>query len=114
MPRDFRNLRSSIIKREREIATHLERLKREAQSDISRHADVLDQATQSYDMHLLNEQRDRANRELRLLDAALSRIESGTYGSCVLCGEPIPDARLEAIPWARYCMDCQRQQERAS
>src|SRR5450759_2625741 len=105
MPRDFKNLRDSITKRRSEVATQLERLKREAQTGGTRHADVFDQAAHSYDVHILNEQRERAQRELRLLDVALSRIESGTFGSCVLCGGTIPEARLKAIPWARYCME---------
>jgi len=40
------------------------------------------------------------------IDDALGRIENGTYGICEINGEPIPKARLEAIPWARYCIKC--------
>ena len=47
----------------------------------------------------------------RLLDDALRRIDSGDYGECVMCGKDIAMARLEAIPWARYCVDCQEMQE---
>src|SRR5438445_2737327 len=36
--------------------------------------------------------------------AALKRIEDGTYGRCVVCGQPIPEKRLEAIPWAARCV----------
>ena len=38
------------------------------------------------------------------IDAALKRIENGTYGRCVVCGQPIPEKRLEAIPWAARCV----------
>jgi DnaK suppressor protein len=38
------------------------------------------------------------------VQAALKRIEDGTYGRCVVCGEPIPEKRLEAIPWASRCV----------
>ncbi len=44
---------------------------------------------------------------LRLIDAALDRIETGHYGVCLSCEEPIPDRRLSAIPWANYCVVCQ-------
>jgi len=44
---------------------------------------------------------------LRLIDAALDRIETGHYGVCLSCEEPIPDRRLNAIPWANYCVVCQ-------
>ncbi len=49
---------------------------------------------------------------LRLIDEALERIEEGTYGACVHCGGPIQKARLEAIPWARHCIECQELQDR--
>lgn len=49
---------------------------------------------------------------LKLFDEALARIETGDYGECVRCGEPVQDKRLEAIPWARHCLRCQDMQER--
>jgi len=45
------------------------------------------------------------------IDAALQRIEDGTYGTCVNCGGEIPVARLEAQPWASLCIDCKRRAE---
>ena len=41
---------------------------------------------------------------------ALARIENGTYGICINCGQPIPDKRLEAIPWASLCVTCEQEQ----
>ena len=52
--------------------------------------------------------RDRSDHQLILVDEALARIEDGTFGICVRCGEPIPPERLEALPWAARCIDCQR------
>jgi DnaK suppressor protein len=40
------------------------------------------------------------------IDRALRKLESGSYGVCDLCGETIPDGRLEAIPWTSWCKDC--------
>ena len=45
------------------------------------------------------------------VNAALKRIEDGTYGLCVVCGQPIPEKRLEAIPWAARCVKDQEQLE---
>ena len=45
------------------------------------------------------------------VNAALKRIEDGTYGLCVVCGQPIPEKRLEAIPWASRCVKDQAQLE---
>ena len=42
---------------------------------------------------------------------ALERIDQGTYGLCLNCGQPIPEKRLEAIPWAAYDVKCQAQLE---
>jgi RNA polymerase-binding transcription factor DksA len=46
--------------------------------------------------------------ELKRIDAALSRIENGTYGTCLKCEEPISDARLAAVPDAALCKRCAR------
>jgi DnaK suppressor protein len=40
------------------------------------------------------------------IDEALDRIEAGTYGRCVSCGNPIPGERLDAVPWAALCVPC--------
>lgn len=44
--------------------------------------------------------------ELRQIDAAISRIHSGTYGECAKCGEPIASARLDALPATPFCATC--------
>ena len=55
---------------------------------------------------------DRAQRQLDLVQAALARLDRGGYGACQRCGRPIDPARLEAIPWAAFCIDCQRIESR--
>ena len=50
--------------------------------------------------------------ELRDIEDALRRLEQGSYGTCEQCGKPIGDERLEAKPWARYCIVHQSQLER--
>ena len=51
--------------------------------------------------------RDRAAQQLELVDAALARLADGTFGTCLRCGKAIAPARLEALPWAAHCIDCQ-------
>ena len=51
--------------------------------------------------------RDRAIQQLELVDAALQRLDAGTFGTCQRCGQPIAEARLEALPWAAHCIGCQ-------
>lgn len=55
---------------------------------------------------MANAGRERAALELRRIDAALARLEAGTYGACVDCEEPIQAARLEAQPAATLCLHC--------
>ncbi len=52
--------------------------------------------------------RDRAQQQLALVDAALVRLDAGTFGRCLRCGKPIAPERLEALPWAEHCIDCAR------
>ena len=44
--------------------------------------------------------------QIRLVDKALVRLDEGRYGTCEVCGKPIPEARLEVIPWAETCVTC--------
>jgi DnaK suppressor protein len=48
----------------------------------------------------------QAQRHLQEIEAALERVEDGSYGLCERCGDPIPEARLEARPVARTCVGC--------
>jgi RNA polymerase-binding protein DksA len=50
---------------------------------------------------------------LAAIDEALKRIEEGSFGTCARCGNPIAEARLEAMPYATKCIDCKRLEERA-
>jgi DnaK suppressor protein len=45
--------------------------------------------------------------QLRMIEEALDRLNSGDFGTCLACEEPIPAKRLKALPWARYCVTCQ-------
>jgi RNA polymerase-binding protein DksA len=52
--------------------------------------------------------RERAELHLQAVDAALARLDEGTYGTCARCGRPIAAERLDALPWAAHCIDCQQ------
>jgi RNA polymerase-binding transcription factor DksA len=67
-----------------------------------------DTATALYDRELDEGLEEGAKETLVEIDAALQRNEAGTYGICEGCGKPIDAARLNAIPWARLCIDDQR------
>jgi YteA family regulatory protein len=73
---------------------------------------LADTATDTYDRELDYTLEENAEHVLAEIDAALQRIEEGTYGICTNCGKQIPEERLEALPWATLCIDCQRLRER--
>jgi len=73
--------------------------------------DVADKAANSYTKEFLFHQSDDNRRILQLVEDALVRIKSGEYGLCVACQEEVQHKRLEAVPWARHCIDCQEKQE---
>ena len=52
--------------------------------------------------------RDRARIQLEQVEAALARLDKGTFGACTNCGKQIPAERLEAIPWTPFDIDCAR------
>lgn len=49
---------------------------------------------------------ERERQELNEIEAALARVRAGEYGLCQSCGNPIREARLQALPWARLCIRC--------
>ena len=64
-------------------------------------------ATQVFEQQRDLALRDRASQQLELVEAALARLEAGTFGSCLRCGKPVAPARIEALPWAAHCIGCQ-------
>jgi DnaK suppressor protein len=70
--------------------------------------DLGDQANTAYTREFFFELGNGDRRLLREVVAALAKIEDGTFGSCERCGEPIAEKRLDALPFARYCITCQR------
>ncbi len=80
--------------------------------DLEATQDPADMAANAYTKELLISMSANDRRLLDLIDEALQRVESGDYGECVNCGEPVQEKRLDAVPWARYCLRCQDLQER--
>lgn len=73
--------------------------------------DLGDQATTAYTREFLFELSSGDRRLLRDVLTALRKLDEGGFGECERCGEEIAEKRLEALPFARYCIDCQRRVE---
>lgn len=82
---------------------------REKEPDIQ---DVADMAVESYTKEFLFGKSSGDRYILLLIEEALDRIKDKSYGFCVNCEDPIEPKRLEAVPWARHCIQCQTLQEK--
>jgi RNA polymerase-binding transcription factor DksA len=103
---------------------NLLQLRDELLSQAGKLAKEATEGTPSYSMHMADAGTDSFDRDFALsmlssdqdalyeVEQAIKRIENGTYGRCELTGRVIPKRRLEAIPWARFSAEAQRQLER--
>ncbi|HPE89792.1 MAG TPA: TraR/DksA family transcriptional regulator [Spirochaetia bacterium] len=74
--------------------------------------DFADVASDDVDRKMIEALGSQDLKRLRSIEAALVRIQQGRYGSCMKCSKRIPQERLEALPYAVLCIDCQKSEER--
>lgn len=74
--------------------------------------DIADRAASSYTKEFLFSQSNNDRQLLAMVETALLRIREGEFGECVSCGNEINAKRLEAVPWTRYCIECQEKLEK--
>jgi DnaK suppressor protein len=74
--------------------------------------DIADKAVSSYTREFLYSLNDSERNTIQQIDQALARIDEGTYGFCLNCGNAMNEKRLTAIPWSRHCVDCQELEEK--
>ncbi|MDR2110707.1 MAG: TraR/DksA family transcriptional regulator [Spirochaetaceae bacterium] len=74
--------------------------------------DLADIASDDIDRKMIEALGAQDLKRLKLIDAALTRIQQGKYGLCMKCGKRIPQDRLEAIPYALMCIECKTAEER--
>ena len=79
--------------------------------ESTRKGDWIDQSSEDNDIYINIRLRQTDSKVIRAIDEALARIEDGTFGNCTSCRQPIPPARLQAVPWARVCVKCKEKQE---
>jgi len=82
------------------------------ESDDGGTQDLADKAATSYTKEFLYSLSNNERGVLQQVEDALARIEEGEFGTCEECGEPIQKKRLDAVPWARFCLACQEAMDR--
>jgi DnaK suppressor protein len=108
------NLRRRYEEVWKDIRRELDKHSEQKYSDLVQGAgDPEDAATADVLIHLNLSEIDRDTQELMSLQDALARLKRGEYGFCQRCGEAIAPKRLEALPHATLCIDCQTAIERA-
>lgn len=75
--------------------------------DDSETPDPVDLAVRNYSKNVMLAVSENESRQLALIDQAIERVDDQEYGECQNCGKDVHPKRLSAIPWARYCLDCQ-------
>ena len=75
--------------------------------DDSETPDPVDLAVRNYSKNVMLAVSENDSRQIILINEALERIDDDEYGSCQNCEKEINPKRLDAIPWARYCLNCQ-------
>src|SRR5436190_15501402 len=112
----YNELKTMLENRRRELVTEVQGRIRDVRADGNRERDVLDQGESSevdiqedIEFALIQMKSETLNK----IDAALRRLEDGSYGDCFECGEEISEARLRALPFAVRCKDCEEARESA-
>jgi RNA polymerase-binding protein DksA len=98
--------KTRLEKQRADILAELAELKSHQHSTIGYSNHQADDGTAAFDQAADLAIRGNAERLLREVEAALGRIENGTYGACCRCSASIDPARLKAIPYTPYCMEC--------
>ena len=112
---NIQRFKQRLQDKERELQSDIARLEGEARdSGEAEVRDSIDDATTSQGASEALQEESLASQTLIQVQDALKRIEAGTYGKCTRCGRQIEAARLEAVPWAAYCLEDQEKQDRAA
>ena len=97
-------IRQALEDKKQELTKRLERIHANLRRGYE--ADSKERAKQLEDSEVVDALGNEAREELRKISAALLRLDSGDYGTCVECGLPIKEGRLKVHPYANECIDC--------
>ncbi|OFW39661.1 MAG: hypothetical protein A3J29_17495 [Acidobacteria bacterium RIFCSPLOWO2_12_FULL_67_14b] len=105
--------KDALLKKRAELVetAGLKPLQDSMEHNNGRQGDMADQASGNNEVHIQLRLKQTDAKILQAIDEALMRIEKGVFGLCRDCGEPIAEARLNAIPWTRVCITCKEKQK---
>jgi DnaK suppressor protein len=107
----IQRLKMMLEMRQRELRLSIEHQRQSARrAEVE--PDAVDQAVSSNEKESLLQRSNREKGLLLQVESALGRIRDGSFGQCHSCGNEIAGVRLEAVPWTRYCIECQENFER--
>jgi DnaK suppressor protein len=114
VPQDrYQDLRERLQKQRDEILNmYKQDLRAGQESADDGTEDIVDRANNAYNRELMFSLSDTERNTLLQIENALRRMDEGSYGRCSNCGQSIALPRLEALPWARFCVDCQELAEK--
>ena len=105
--------RKQLEQRQQELRRVVSRTQEDGRiADAEAAQDIADRAANSYTKEFLFAQSNNDRQLLGMVEMALSRIREGSFGECINCGNEINAKRLEAVPWTRYCIECQEKMEK--
>ena len=113
LKKDNEKIRKRLLLKREELLQDLVKNREVSEETIDESAqDMADRATSAYTKEFAYSLSESDRKVLLLIDEALERLDAGTYGICVHCGAPCQEKRLDAVPWARHCLDCQELQDK--
>lgn len=111
--REIEKLKKRLDERREQLTEKSARMAGESRQTVSEGGeDYVDDAVTHYTREFLLSMSDLDRKQLAQVEQALVRIRKGEFGECLVCGDEIGEKRLEAIPWAAYCVSCQEEAER--
>jgi DnaK suppressor protein len=105
------NFRIQLVNRRDSIAADLRSATADLINDAAVYTDSVDQAAADTEKNFTLQMRNRERLVLLQIDEALRRVESGTFGVCVRCDDPISEGRIEAFPFTTLCIECKAELE---
>jgi DnaK suppressor protein len=109
---DKSQLKQTLIEKQRELRAQVATLENEARESVGAEVeDPIDTVVSNEAKAGAFEASTRQRRTLSEIDDALRRLDDGSYGKCVDCDRPIEPARIEAVPWTRYCLEDQQKHD---